>query len=89
MKSNYFESISGNKSSSRLIGFIIILFALLENCVVLYLGRADIVQAAIAAGTLFVTIAGSAMAFLFAQKSQEIKQEKNENKNQQPDNPVG
>ena len=89
MKSSYFESISGNKSSSRLIGFIIIIFALIENCVVLYLGRNDIVQAAIAAGTLFVTIAGSAMAFLFAQKSQEIKQEKNETQSSQPNNTVG
>ncbi len=76
MKTSFFESISGNKSSSRLIGFIIIMFALVENGVVLYLGRHDVVQAAIAAGTLFLTIAGSAMAFLFAQKGQEIKQEK-------------
>jgi len=82
MKTNYFESISGNKSSSRLIGFIIIIFALIENAVVLYLGRNEIVNAAIAAGTLFVTIAGSAMAFLFAQKSQEIKQEQNKNNEQ-------
>lgn len=86
MSNGFFESISGNKSSSRLIGFIIIMFALVENIAVLYLGRADIVNAAIAAGTLFVTIAGSAMAFLFAQKSQEIKQEKNEN--QKPNNPL-
>jgi len=89
MKNGFFQSISGNNSSSRLIGFIIILFALVENCVVLYLGKDDIVQAAIAAGTLFVTIAGSAMAFLFAQKSQEIKQEKNENQSSKPDNTVG
>ena len=55
---------------------VIIMFALFENCIVLYLGRNDIVQAAIAAGTLFITIAGSAMAFLFFQKGQEVKQEK-------------
>ena len=78
MKSGFFQSISGNNSSSRLIGFIIIMFALIENIVVLIIGRDDIVQAAIAAGTLFITIAGSAMAFLFAQKSQEIKRENNE-----------
>lgn len=78
MKSGFLYSISGNKSSSRLIGMIIIIFALFENCIVLYLGRNDIVQAAIAAGTLFITIAGSAMAFLFFQKGQEIKQENKE-----------
>lgn len=78
MKSGFFQSISGNNSSSRLIGFIIIMFALIENIVVLIIGRDDIVQSAIAAGTLFITIAGSAMAFLFAQKSQEIKRENNQ-----------
>ncbi len=82
MKSGFFQSISGNNSSSRLIGFIIIMFALIENIVVLYIGRDDIVQAAIAAGTLFVTIAGSAMAFLFAQKGQEIKRENNQQENE-------
>ena len=81
MKTSFFESISGNKSSSRLIGFIIIMFALVETAVVLYLGRNDVVQAAISAGTLFFTIAGSAMAFLFAQKGQEIKQEELKNEN--------
>jgi hypothetical protein len=81
MKTGYFESISGNKSSSRLIGFVIILFALIENAAVLYIGRADVVQAAIAAGTLFITIGGPAMAFLFFQKGQEIKQEEQEIEN--------
>ena len=75
MKRGFFESISGNRSSSRLIGFIIIIIALLYAGVVLYLGRNDVVNAAIASGTLFVTIAGPAMAFLFAQKRTEIKQE--------------
>ena len=78
MSNGFFDSISGNKSSSRLIGFIVILFALAENWYVLIVGKADIVQAAIAAGTLFVTIAGPAMAFLFFQKGQEIKQPKKE-----------
>lgn len=76
MNNGFFESISGNKSSSRLIGFIVIIAGLILAQEVIYLGRKDIVQAAIAAGTLFLTISGSAMAFLFAQKGQEIKQEK-------------
>lgn len=82
MKNGFFDSITGNKSSSRLIGFIIIIFALLENAAVLWLGKSEIIQSAIAAGTLFITIAGPAMAFLFFQKGQEIKQEKsNTNEN--------
>lgn len=75
MKTNYFESISGNKSSSRLLGFIIIMIALIYAGLVLYLGRENIVTAAVAAGTLFITIAGPAMAFLFYQKKTEKTQE--------------
>ena len=76
MRNGFFYSISGNKSSSRLIGFIVIIAGLILAQEVIILGRNDIVQAAIAAGTLFITVSGSAMAFLFAQKGQEIKQEK-------------
>jgi hypothetical protein len=75
MKTGMFESISGNKSSSRLIGFIVIMVALAYSGWVIWLGRTDIVQSATAAGVLFITIAAPAMAFLFAQKGQEIKQE--------------
>ena len=46
---------------------------------VLYFGRNDIMTAATAAGTIFINIAGPAMAFFFAQKKNELKQEvKNE-----------
>ena len=76
MKSGYFESLGGNGSSSRIIGFVVVIIALFETFVVLYLGRDDVVQSAIAAGTLFVTIAGPAMAFLFVQKRTEGNQEK-------------
>lgn len=76
MKNGFFESISGNKSSTRLIGFIVIIAGLIFAEQVILLGRENIVQAAISAGTLFLTISGSAMAFMFAQKGQEIKQEK-------------
>lgn len=75
MKTGFFESISGNKSSSRLIGFIIIIAALVYCGIIIYFGRNDVVAAAGAAGILFVTVAGPAMAFLFAQKKNEIKQE--------------
>ena len=75
METNYFEASPGNKSSSRLIGFTVIISALIYVGFILYLGRTDIVQAATAAGVLFVTIAGPAMAFLFAQKKTEINQQ--------------
>lgn len=80
-KAGYFESLGGNRSSSRLIGFVVVVIALLETNVVLWLGRDEVVQSAIAAGTLFITIAGPAMAFLFVQKRTEGTQEKHELQN--------
>lgn len=71
MGTNYFEAAPGNKSSSRLIVFIVVIFALLETAAVLWFGRENIVQAATAAGVLFITIAGPAMAFMFSQKKNE------------------
>ena len=76
MKSNgFFQSISGNNSSSRLIGFIVVVVALAYSGWIIWLGKADVVQAATASGLLFVTIAGPAMAFMFAQKKSEVIQE--------------
>lgn len=71
----YFEAGNGDKSSSRLTGFIVIVCALIFAQEVIYFGRKDIVNAAIAAGTIFVTVAGSAMFFLFGQKKTEVQQE--------------
>lgn len=70
---NYLESGPGDKSSSRLIAFVIIMVALIDVNVILIFGRDNIMVAAAAAGTLFLTIAGSAMVFLFQQKKNEIK----------------
>lgn len=70
----YLQDSKGNKSSSRLIGTIVIVVALIFAQEVLYFGRENVVVAAAAAGTIFITVAGPAMAFLFAQK-------KNENNN--------
>ena len=83
MKTGFFESITGNRSSSRLIGFIVIIATLLFVQEILWFGRNNIIQAAISAGTIFLTIAGPAMAFLFAQKKTEIKSE-GEPGNQEP-----
>ena len=67
----YLQDGKGNKSSSRLIGMIVIISALVFAQEVIYFGRGDIVQSAIAAGTIFITVAAPAMAFLFAQKKNE------------------
>jgi hypothetical protein len=82
MKTGFFQSISGNNSSSRLIAFIVIIYALVESSAVIYFGRSDIAASALASGSLFFAKAGSAMAFMFLQKKTELKQEKNETPNQ-------
>lgn len=74
----FFDSVRGNKSSSRLIGFLVIVMALIFAQEVLWFGRDDVVMAAAAAGTIFITIAGPAMVFLFNQKKTEVKGEHNE-----------
>jgi len=84
MKTGFFQSISGNNSSSRLIAFIVVMISLAFTGFVLWSGlskdNADILVTTTAAGTLFLQVAGSAMAFVFIQKKTEVKQEvKNEN----------
>lgn len=85
MKTGFFQSISGNNSSSRLIAFIVVMASLLFTGFVLYSGLkkpdSDIIVITTAAGTLFIQIAGVAMGFLFMQKKNEVKQESNEPKN--------
>jgi len=82
MKNGFFQSISGNNSSSRLIAFIVVMASLLFTGFILVNGlskeSADPLVVTTAAGTLFLQVAGSAMAFMFVQKKQEVKQEKNE-----------
>lgn len=77
MKNGFFDSVSGNRSSSRLSGFIIILAALLFGQEVIWFGRAEILTASISAGTIFMTIAGPAMLFMFQNKQTEVKHEEN------------
>jgi len=73
MKTNGFlQGPDGNNSNSRLIADVVILYALaLSQQVLLFRGDAGIMVAASAAGTIFLTVGGAAMAFLFAQKKQE------------------
>lgn len=73
-KTGYFEASPGNKSSSRLIAFIVIVWALVLATAVVWFGRDNIIVAAAAAGTIVTTIAGPAFIFLFNQKRFETKQ---------------
>lgn len=67
------------ESSSRLIGLIIILNALLLlNFVIIFkilkAPEADITALLLSAGGLFIQVAGPAMYFLFKQKQTEVSQ---------------
>ena len=75
MKNGFFDSVSGNRSSSRLSGFIVIVAAMLFAQEVIWFGKEDILTSAIAAGTIFMTIAGPAMLFMFGNKVTEVKHE--------------
>lgn len=83
LNTNYFESSPGNRSSSRLLGFIVVTYALLLSTSIIILGHiegASIITTAAAAGTTFTTIAGPAMAFMFFKsgqggKTEEVKAE--------------
>lgn len=77
MERGYFQDDKGNRSSSRLTAFIIAIAALLFVQEILIIAALDplvgLVEAATASATLFVTIAGPALAFQFAQKRTEQK----------------
>lgn len=73
----FFQDKNGDRSSSRLAGIVVIVCALIFAQEVLWFGKDDVVLAAAAAGTIFLTIAGPAMGFLFWQKKTEIEDRDN------------
>lgn len=78
MKHGFFEDGLGNKSSSRVLGFTVTLYALLLATSVLGLGFIEgtkVMVSAAASGTIFTTIAGPAMFFMFSNKQEETKKE--------------
>ena len=82
MSNKAFQSINGDVSSARITGFMIVVVALVFVQEILWFGRSDPMTAATAAGTLFLTIATPAMAYLYANKREEVKAEKVKQKNE-------
>lgn len=87
MKAGYFEDAKGNKSSGRVLGFLVTVYALALSTAIVVLGYIEgtkVLTTAAAAGTIFTTIAGPAMFFMFNNKKVEGNNEQNNiNKNEQ------
>jgi hypothetical protein len=75
-KSGFLQDHNGHNSSSRLLGFMVTVWALVLTTVVVGVGlfspAAQLIMIAASAGTLFTTIAGPAMLFMFTNKKEEI-----------------
>ena len=84
MAKGFFQDTNGNRSSSRLVGVVVIFYALLLSTGVLLFGyfeKSSVMVTATASGTIFTTIAGPAMYFLFSQrKNENSKSLKNDSK---------
>lgn len=78
MKTSFLQSIAGNQSSTRLIGFsvvysaIIILFAMIVFCFIHPELASEIITAL---GILFTALTTPTFVFLYKQKTTELKQE--------------
>ena len=70
----FFQDRYGNYSSSRLLGFIVVICALVLTTTVLILGYisgASMILVATAMGTTFTSIAGPALVYMFGNKQSE------------------
>ena len=72
-KSGFWADGDGNKSSSRLIGFITIIYAMVMCLILLLVGllvykETNIIALATSVGVLFTTLAGGAMVYMYNQK---------------------
>ena len=75
MKSGFFEDAQGNKSSTRLIGALVIIYSLFLVTMILVFGiieKSSVMLTAAAGGTLFTTTAGPAMWYMFNNKKEEL-----------------
>jgi hypothetical protein len=74
-KSGFLQDRHGHNSSSRLLGFSVVIYALVLSTTLLVAGivtSTPLLLIASAAGTLFTTIAGPAMFFMFSNKKEEM-----------------
>ena len=78
MKAGFFEDSQGNKSSTRLIGTVVIVYSLFLVTLILIFGiieKSSVMLTAAAGGTLFTTTAGPAMWYMFNNKQAELTNE--------------
>ena len=71
----FLQDSSGNNSSSRLLGFIVTMYALALCTAIIVIGCVQgqaIMLVAAAAGTTFASISGPALAFMFGNKKSEV-----------------
>jgi len=80
MSSGFLQENNGNNSNSRLIADMIIIVSLIFAGIILLVEAKEpdpnIMLMATSAGTVFSTIAGPALVFLFMQKKNEVEQDK-------------
>jgi hypothetical protein len=86
-QTGFFQAKPGDNSSTRLASFIIILFALLDVQLILYFGKDTIMMTVTAAGTLFATMTGPTMIWMYYRKELEIKSDA-DIRNSEPPKPI-
>jgi hypothetical protein len=73
MKTGFFQSSANNNSSTRLIGFITVMVALVYTGAILFLGRDNILTASVSASTFFLAVASPTFVYMYRQKKDESK----------------
>ena len=68
-----FDAISGNASSTRYIGAVIIAIALIIACFLAWWGRDDVIKGAGAIAIQFPAMTTPVFVYLFKNKQEEIK----------------
>jgi len=74
-KNGIFDAVSGNPSSTRVYGGVIIAIALGITCVLAWWGRDDVIKAAGAIAIQFPAMTTPVLVYLFKNKQDEIKHE--------------
>ena len=75
MKNGFFDSVSGNSSSARMIGYTIILIALIISGCLAWWGKDDVVKCAGAIAIQFPAMTTPVLVYLFKNKQDEIAHE--------------